>query len=252
MHWNRGTRKPVSPSLPVARLASWLVCATVAIGLAPAGRANTVEFATGSQTLGGWVMENASAGFDINGNSITAQLLDLSVNQFNVATGILSPTMGANPATDTKLGIDGNGITVQSLDLSVNQFNVNQAICFPCFSFNGATGILNPTIEPSDTYAAADATLTTNTSAQWIIGSGVTYIVGNGFPTFDTSPVNSGTTTDPPNVVIPNVIFGFGEGANFGTELAPLDAPEPGSVILFGTGLGLLAIAAGARRLRRR
>src|ERR1035437_1224793 len=212
MHWNRGTRKPVSPSLPVARLASWLVCATVAIGLAPAGRANTVEFATGSQTLGGWVMENASAG----------------------------------------RGIDGNGITVQSLDLSVNQFNVNQAICFPCFSFNGATGILNPTIEPSDTYAAADATLTTNTSAQWIIGSGVTYIVGNGFPTFDTSPVNSGTTTDPPNVVIPNVIFGFGEGANFGTELAPLDAPEPGSVILFGTGLGLLAIAVGARRLRRR
>src|ERR1035437_8988589 len=145
MHWNRGTKNSVGASLPVTRLANWLVCAAVVIGLAPIGWADTVQFATGAQTLGAWVMEKASAGFDINGNRITAQ----------------------------------------SLDLSVNQFNVNQAICFPCFSFNGATGILIPTIEPSDTYAAADATLTTNTSAQWIIGSGVTYIVGNGFPTFD-------------------------------------------------------------------
>src|ERR1035437_7044581 len=216
MYWNRGTRKPVSPSLPVVRLANWLVCAAVVIGLAPAGRASTVVFATGAQFPGG-VAVDASATFDINGNGITVQSPDLSVNQFNVnqaiwspgfsfngATGILNPTMGANPATDTKLGIDGTGTTVQSLDVSVDQFNVNQAIWSPGFSFNGATGILNPTIEPSDTYAAADATLTTNTSAQWIIGSGVTYIVGNGFPTFDTSPVNSGTTTDPPNVVIPN------------------------------------------------
>src|ERR1035437_5161943 len=76
MHWNRGTRNPVGPSHRVIKLASWLVCATVAIGLAPAGRANTVVFATGSQTPLG-VAVDASATFDINTNSITVTLLNL-------------------------------------------------------------------------------------------------------------------------------------------------------------------------------
>src|ERR1035437_10168000 len=121
MHWNRGTRKPVSPSLPVARLASWLVCATVVIGLAPAGRASTVVFATGAQSVNGY-LENASATFDINANSITVHLLNLFVNpsSVNQAIGSLrftipggaplpSPAMGTNPASDTTFGIDSSG-----------------------------------------------------------------------------------------------------------------------------------------------
>src|ERR1035437_9390862 len=87
MHWNRGTRKPVSPSLPVARLASWLVCATVVLGLAPAGRASSVVFATGAQSVNGY-LENASATFDLNTNSITVHLLNLGLNPASVNQAI--------------------------------------------------------------------------------------------------------------------------------------------------------------------
>ena len=123
MHWNRGTRNPVGPSHRVIKLASWLVCATVVIGLAPAGRASTVVFATGSQTPLG-VAVDASATFDINTNSITVTLLNLidplqlkDVNQaigslrFTITGGatLAFPAMGTHPASDTTFGIDSSG-----------------------------------------------------------------------------------------------------------------------------------------------
>jgi hypothetical protein len=71
----------------------------------------------------------------------------------------------------------------------------------------------------------------------------------------DTAPawVISFGSTNLSTVVITNVIFGFGESANYGwnTIMVPQETPEPGSAILFGTGLALLAFAGGARRLRR-
>jgi len=271
MHWKRGTRKPVSPSLPVARLASWLVCATVAIGLAPAGRANIVEFATGAQTPGG-VAVNASATFDINTNSITVTLLNLTLNptDVNQAIGSLRFTItGAVPTNtiasnaDTTFGIIPGGviknpITAQTTTNWTNTLSGQQdALCVVCATFvTGTPGLIVGGPNTSDKYDAADATLATNTSGQWIIGSGLTYTGAQKFAGFDTSPswvINFAAGIDPNTVVITNVIFGFGVGTPFGTEFAPAEeVPEPGSVILFGTGLGLLAIAVGARRLRRR
>jgi len=280
MHWNRGTRKPVSPSLPVARLASWLVCATVVIGLAPAGRANTVVFATGAQTLGGLPV-NASATFDINASSITVHLLNLSLNPTDVnqaigslrftitgATAPLTPTIASN--SDTTFGIaSGKRIISPTAETATTwtttALGQQVALCVVCANFViGTPGlILGGPDEPSDKYAAAHPPLRTGTSGQWIIGSGLPYTTGQSFATFDTSPawVIDFSTANLTDVVITKVIFGFGTSAGYGTEfitvpggapLDPVDTPEPGSVILFGTGLGLLAIAAGARRLRRR
>jgi hypothetical protein len=50
------------------------------------------------------------------------------------------------------------------------------------------------------------------------------------------------------------VIFGFGENADYrwGSLTVPVETPEPDAAILLGTGLVLVAIAAGARYLRRR
>jgi PEP-CTERM motif len=277
MRWNRGTRNSVGHSLPVTRLASWLVCAMVVIGVVPAGWANTVVFATGPQnlTLNSIVYpENATATFDITSTGITVHLLNLTVNPFSVnqaigslqftingATGTLTPTIGSH--SDVTFGLDGSGgihtpasqpTTTWSASL-VPLSTTAVALCVVCNSTATADLIVGGPLEPTDKYTLAGTSLTT-TNNQWIIGSGITYATGQKFATFDTSPawlINFGAGVDLTNVVITNVIFGFGEGAPYGSGFLPAEeVPEPGSVILFGTGLGLLAIAAGARRLRRR
>ena len=55
------------------------------------------------------------------------------------------------------------------------------------------------------------------------------------------------------NVVITNVIFGFGESANYGWNsiTVPVETPEPDAAILFGTGLCLIAVAVSTQYRRR-
>ena len=72
----------------------------------------------------------------------------------------------------------------------------------------------------------------------------------------DTTPdftITFPTTTNLSNVVITNVIFGFGESANYGWNYitVPVETPELSPTILIGSGLGLLVLARGVRRLRR-
>jgi hypothetical protein len=292
MQWTRRIRNRASSSLPVSRLASWLVCAAVLMGLAPTGRANSVVFTTGPRNLTAGTTtyaENAAAIFDVTGDTITVQLLNLQLNPTDVDQAIGSlrftiigagtPAPNATPTgiSDTMLGIDSSGVPQSvsgetstvwrtsgtSLSASAEQIS----LCAVCSG--GTTGLIigGPDATRKGEYSNAltetPQTLVSGTTAQWIIGSGLDY-TGNGSKNhlagMDTVP--NFTITFPganlSNVVITNVIFGFGfeTGASgeaeygWNTITAQEDAPEPGSMILFGTGLGLVALAAGTRYLR--
>jgi hypothetical protein len=258
------------------------VCVALLLGLAAAGRANTVVFATGTQMLGGYA-ENASATFDINNttHTITVHLLNLEFNPTDVdqALGSLrftlngagTPTPNATPTgiSDTRLDITNSGTptsvaaettTVWRTSASAQPTGWQVALCAVCAS-GGTDGLIigGPNATINGKYAAADSTLKAGTTAQWIIGSGLTYTgtgSGNRLAGHDTVPdftITFPAITNLSNVVITNVIFGFGESANYGwnSVMVPQETPEPDSAILFGTGLALVALAACARRFRR-
>jgi hypothetical protein len=134
------------------------------------------------------------------------------------------------------------------------------ALCAVC-AIGGTNGLIigGPNATINGKYSAADSTLTAGSTAQWIIGSGLTYTgsgTGNRLSGRDTVPdftITFPTATNLSNLVITNVIFGFGESANYGWNSITVaqETPEPDSAILFGTGLLLIALAAGARRFRR-
>jgi hypothetical protein len=249
---------------------------------ASAGRANTVVFATGTQLLGGYA-ENAQATFDINNttHTITVHLLNLEFNPSDVdqAIGSLRFTMtGAGTPipnstltgiSDTKLDISNSGTptkvaaettTVWQTSAAVQSGGWQVALCAVCAA-GGTNGLIigGPNATINGKYAAADSTLTAGSTAQWIIGSGLTYTgngVNNRLAGMDTTPdftITFPSTTNLSTVVIKNVIFGFGESANYGwnTITVPVETPEPDSVILFRTGFALVAIAVCTRHLRR-
>ena len=123
------------------------------------------------------------------------------------------------------------------------------------------TGLIigGPNATINGKYSAADTTLKAGTTAQWIIGSGLTYTgsgTNNRLAGMDTTPdftITFPSITNLSNVVITNVIFGFGESANYGWNsiTVPVETPEPDAAILLGTGLCLIAIGVGARHFRR-
>ena len=279
----RDSRNPVGGSLPVTRLMTGLVCTVVLIALAPVLRANTVVFATGTQLLGGYA-ENAQATFDINNttHTITVHLLNLQLNPTDVdqaigslrftLTGAGNPTPTSTTPTgisDTKLDISNSGTptkvaaetsTVWRDSASAQASGWQIALCAVCAA-GGTNGLIigGPNATINGKYSNADGTLTAGTTAQWIIGSGLTYTgtgTNNRLSGMDTTPdftITFPTTTNLSNVVITNVIFGFGESANYGwnTITVPVETPELSPTILTGTGLGLLGFAVGVRRLRR-
>jgi hypothetical protein len=96
-------------------------------------------------------------------------------------------------------------------------------------------------------YTNDDGTLRGHTSSQpFIIASNVTYSSGV-LSNLDTSPTWTFKTYNAtPNVMISNVFFGFGEGADYGSAFYNMatyteyDVPEPESRILTITGLSLV------------
>lgn len=263
-------------------LACRVLCIALFVCLAHASHANTVVFATGTQLLGGYA-ENAQATFDINNtaHTITVHLLNLELNPSDVDQAIGSLRFTLNGAgtpvpnatltgiSDTKLDISNNGTptkvaaettTVWQTSAAVQAGGWQVALCAVCAA-GGTNGLIigGPNATINGKYAAADATLTAGTTAQWIIGSGLTYTgsgTNNRLAGMDTTPdftITFPTTTNLSALVITNVIFGFGESANYGWNsiTVPQETPDPNTMVLIGTGLALVAIGVGTGRLRR-
>ena len=274
---------PVSRSLWITRLLSRLACVVLLDVLTPASWANTVVFATGTQMLGGYA-ENAQATFDINNttHTITVHLLNLQLNPTDVdqAIGSLRFTVNGagNPVpnqtltgiSDTRLDINNSNGTPNNVSQETttvwqtsaaaqsNEWQI--ALCTVC-SAGGTDGLIigGPDATTDGKYSAADSTLRSGNTAQWIIGSGLVYSgngVNNRLAGKDTTPdftITFPDITNLSNVVITNVIFGFGEDANYGWNsiIVPVETPEPDSAILFSAGFALIAIAVTTRHLRR-
>ena len=272
-----------SASLPVEAhrlLPTLLLGVAVLTGLAPASRGATVQFATGVRTVGGY-QENVSATFDISAHAITVHLLNLELNPTDVdqalgsvrftVSGVTNPT----PSSSTPTGISDTKLDISPLlgtptDVAAETSTLWQtsaagqqitlcAVCAPVDTRGLIIG--GPSSTLLEMYSSADSTLTGGTSAEWIIGSGQSYLLPPLWG-MDTSPdftINFAASTNLTNIKISNVIFGFGDATGssgdeeYGTEFltVPQETPEPDSVILFGTGLGLIALAVGTRRLRR-
>ncbi len=261
----------------------------VFMGLVSVGCANTVQFATGPQKIGS-LAENATATFVIDNtsatHSITVTLLNLVANPTNSNEPIRSlrftignagtptPTMGT--VVDTKLDISSNGSPTNVSQVGTSPWGISTlsqgvnweqlALCTVCTHPNGrANGLViggpNGTGSRAKYSSSASPSLRDNVNAgRWLIGSGssLAYISGSPFYGKNVLPswtINVGTT-DLSSLKITNVIFGFGESSTtdygWGTITVPQETPEPDSVILFGTGIALVAIAAGVRRWRRR
>jgi hypothetical protein len=276
-------RIPVSRSLWITGLLSRLACAVLLDALAPAGHANTVVFATGTQMLAGYA-ENGQATFDINNttHTITVHLLNLQLNPSDVdqaigslrftitGAGTPSPNATLTGISDTRLDMSNNGTpskvaaeitTVWHTSASAQSTGWQVDLCAVCAA-GGTNGLIigGPDATINGKYSAADSTLKAGTTAQWIIGSGLTYTgsgTNNRLAGMDTTPdftITFPAITNLSNVVITNVIFGFGEGANYGWNsiTVPVETPEPDSTILFSTGLLLVALPVASRHFRRR
>ena len=249
------------------------VWAALLLGLAPTAWANSVVFATGTQMLRGYA-ENASATFDINNttHTITLHLLNLQFDPLDVHQAIGSvrftingagaPVPGIEAASGTVLDINSGGVVKNVAAMTTNVWQTTAlpqgsgeqiALCAVCAS-GGTTGLIVGGPAASGKYDSADATLKGPTGTPWIIGSGASY-AGGALAGVDALPawIITFGTTNLSNVVISNVIFGFGEDPNYGWDsiTVPQETPEPDSAILFGTGITLMALAVAVRRLRR-
>jgi hypothetical protein len=265
-------RISTNSNAPVKNLFKILACAAALVWGTPAVQASSISFVTNPQVmtanLGGYLI-NATATFDINttAKTITVHLLNNLIDptdekqaigsvRFNIGT---SATLAASPLQSesyTTFDISSTGtpttataVTTGSPWQVLNTTGTQIALCVVCTA--GATKDLILGGPASNLkYTSPDTTLK-STSARWIIGSGALYTKGN-LKNVDASPdfvIHFNTSID--NVVISNVFIGFGEAAGYGDESFATETPEPDSVILFLTGLGLIGFAVGSKRIRR-
>jgi hypothetical protein len=176
--------------------------------------------------------------------------------------GAGAPVPSMETAGGTVLDINSGGVIKNVAAMTTNIWQTSAlpqgsgeqiALGAVCAS-GGTTGLIVAGPAASGKYDAADTTLKGSTGMPWIIGSGASYASG-ALARVDASPARVITfgTTNLSNVMITNVIFGFGKDANYGWNsiIVPQETPEPDSRILIGSGLLLVALAASARRLRR-
>ena len=261
------------------RLLTAVAGLAIAFLTTPAAMASTIGFATGPQSLtasGKTYSENAIAWFTVTSHSITVQLINLIVNPSDLdqaigslrftVSGVTGTTTSATTTasfTDISLNSSGSltGVTDRTSTLwqttpTLQGTTLQMTMCAVCATGGASAkelilGSPNGTNGATGSYAAADF----KSTGQWVIGSGLTYTSGalKGHittPSWTINLPNANLST----VVISNVVFGFGDASsNYGwdTFTVPQETPEPDSLILFGTGLALVALAAGTKRMHR-
>jgi len=244
---------------------------------APAGNASTIAFATNPQLVAGREINvKATFDFDFTAQTVTIYLLNLESNPVDIAQGLGSlrfdltnagttPTLAYRSSSIGLFDIDNQGRpqSITRIDPHSNTWKASNiggdtmAFCAVC----ATTATMIPELVlggPSNagTYAKKTS-LTDGTNDPFLIGSGASYASG----------VLSGLDTSPswvfqvpnltPTVMVSNVLFGFGEGAAYGTasyfmaNYTEYEVPEPDSNIMIVSGLGLVALAVGVRRYMR-
>jgi hypothetical protein len=217
------------------------------------------------------------ATFDFNptAQTLTIYLLNLESDptdisqtlgslRFDITNAGNAPTLVYQSSSIGNFDLDKHGRptsdTLQSNTWSANSIGGN-TIGFCAVCATGGTGIGELLIggpNAKGDYANANTSLTGRTSsAPFTIAGGGTNTNGV-LKSLDSSPSWVYLFPDmTPQVMVSNVIFGFGEGTAYGSssyEMASYteyDTPELESNVLVATGLGLVLIAAASKRYLR-
>jgi hypothetical protein len=233
--------------------------------------ASTIIFATGPQQVGGYEINvKATFDFDYSAQTVTISLLNLELNptdiartlgsvRFDIAGASATPTYVSSSIGTFDIDNQGRPRTDNRANTWVATNIGGNTIGFCAVCASGGVGVPDLVIGgPAASnlrYSNDDGTLRYRTSSQpFIIGSGGAYSSGVLQP-LDTSPSWVYRLSNmTPNVMVSNVLLGFGEGAAYGSasyfmaNYTEYDVPEPPSGILAIAGLG---IAAAARRYLR-
>jgi hypothetical protein len=253
----RALRKRGFYALAAAILFTWMT---------PAAQASTIVFAyNNSSTI------DVKAQFDVDNaaKTVSIYLLNLQNNptsilsvlgsvRFNVIGAGINPDPIITGSSFSTFDIDKRGSPL-SHPGAPNAWQADNiggntvAFCATCAA-GGNTELLIGGPGPDGIYSGNGSIGPAH--SPYIIGSGATYSSG-ALAGLDTTPgwtlYFGGISSQ--QVMISNVIFGFGTGAGYGTDFysvpayTEMDTPEPETKMMMATGIGLVLLAVAARRM---